>query len=61
MSTTSELRRLADHIEGDVFTRTDQAYCERRQVFYGEFNEREPGAVVAVANASDVSKAVVLR
>ncbi|HXV70069.1 MAG TPA: FAD-binding oxidoreductase [Acidimicrobiia bacterium] len=59
MSTTSELRRLASHIEGDVSTQSDQAHSERRRVFYGEFNEREPAAVVAVANASDVSKAVV--
>jgi hypothetical protein len=59
MSTTSDLRRLADEITGDVFTPSDDGYRNRREAFYGEFNERNPGAVVAVADSSDVSKAVM--
>lgn len=58
MSTTSIFQALTEAINGEVVTSSDDGYDKRRENFYGEFSERQPDAVVQVADATDVSRVV---
>lgn len=58
MRTTSHLSSLRGEITGEVIEPSDQRYHASRDVFYQEFNQMQPLAIVRVADASDVSAVI---
>ena len=53
-----DFKKLITKIHGQVILPGDPTYDEVRQVFYGGINKK-PAAIIRVANAQDVKKAVL--
>lgn len=54
----SSLPNLRDEISGDVIEPSDPSFPQHQDLFYGEFNERRPLAMVEAADAFDVARVV---
>jgi FAD/FMN-containing dehydrogenase len=58
MADHSSLKALAKDLSGELIEPSDSSYDQHQTAFYDEFNQRAPRAIVRVAHASDVTRAI---